>query len=188
MNDYIAEIKKYIELEINTLKNLDYQSINRVIQVLEDARKRGATIYVCGNGGSAATASHLVCDFNKGISLNQELKYKVISLNDNIPTMMAIANDIGYDRIFDIPLRGRLKKTDLLLAISGSGNSLNVVNAVKYAVEIGTKVIGITGYDGGEVKKLSNYFLHVPVDDMQISEDVHMIFDHMIMHILCPSL
>ena len=91
--------------------------------------------------------------------------------------MMAIANDIGYDQIFKVPLENKITSQDVLLAISGSGNSKNVVNAVKYAKELGATVIGMTGYNGGEVRKLADAYLHVPVDNMQITEDIHMIFD-----------
>lgn len=184
MKDCRFKIQHYIDLEIETLQKLDLEEIHRVICVLEQARERKANIYVCGNGGSAATASHFVCDFNKGVSLMQEKKYNLICLSDNIPSMMAIANDIGYERIFDIPLRGKMTHQDLLIAISGSGNSINVINAVKYALSIGAEAIGITGYDGGEIKKLCPYNLHVPVNDMQIAEDIHMLFDHLLMKIL----
>jgi D-sedoheptulose 7-phosphate isomerase len=98
--DYIKQITDYIRLEIETLNKLDHAAINEVLNVLEHTREQGATIYICGNGGSASTASHFVCDFNKGVSVNQEKKYNFLCLNDNIPTLLAIANDYGYDRIF----------------------------------------------------------------------------------------
>lgn len=187
MKDYRDQINNYINLEIETTKKLDTDAINEVMNVLEDARERGANIYICGNGGSAATASHFVCDFNKGISFEQNKKYNFICLNDNVPNMMAIANDIGYERVFDVPLQNKIKDTDLLIAISGSGNSKNVVNAVNYAKEVGAKVIGITGYSGGKIKELADYNLYAPINNMQVAEDVHMMFDHLMMWVLAYS-
>lgn len=182
--DYKQEIANYLELEMTVLRKLDTEEISAAMNILEEARQRDAAIYVCGNGGSAATASHMVCDFNKGVSLKQTKKYRFICLNDNVPNMMAIANDLGYDQIFKVPLENKITSQDVLLAISGSGNSKNVVNAVKYAKEHGATVIGMTGYNGGEVRKLADAYLHVPIDNMQITEDIHMIFDHMMMWIL----
>lgn len=184
MENYIADINNYIMAEIEILKKLDVDAINTVMNVLESARKNEANIYIMGNGGSAATASHYVCDFNKGISLNLEKKYRLICLNDNIPMLMAIANDIDYNSIFVEQIRGKLNPKDLIIAISGSGNSRNVIEAVNYAKECNVKVIGVTGYDGGIIKQLADYNLHVPINNMQITEDVHMIFDHMMMSIL----
>lgn len=184
MTNYTEKIRKYVNLEIEVMKQLDTDAINNAMNVLETARENGNTIFICGNGGSAATASHFVCDFNKGVSESQDKKYNFICLNDNIPTMMAVANDISYEEIFAFPLRGHLKKGDVLIAISGSGNSENVVRAVKYAKETGNQVIGITGYSGGKVKDLADISLHVPIDNMQITEDIHMMFDHLIMYIL----
>lgn len=184
MKDYISQINKYLEEEIEVLKKLDVDQINQVMNVLEESRLNGKTVYICGNGGSAATASHFAGDFNKGVSIHFDEKYNFVCLSDNIASMLAIANDISYDDIFKIPLEGRIKEGDLLIAISGSGNSENVVRAVEYAKSKGNTVIGITGYDGGKVKKLSDLQLHVPLDNMQIAEDVHMIFNHLMMYIL----
>ena len=187
MVDYKSSINKYINLETEIIKNLDVNAINEVMNVLEETRLNGGTIYICGNGGSAATASHFASDFNKGVSLNLTKKYNMICLNDNVPTVMAIANDIGYERIFDIQLQDKLDEKDILIAISGSGNSLNVVNAVNYAKEKNVTVIGLTGYNGGKVKRLADITLHVPVDNMQITEDVHLLFEHMMMWVLVNS-
>lgn len=184
MVDYKSKISKYISLEREIIKNLDVTAINEVINLLEQTRLNGGTIYICGNGGSAATASHFASDFNKGVSLKLDKKYNMICLNDNVPTVMAIANDIGYERIFDIQLQNRLKEKDILIAISGSGNSLNVVNAVKYAKENNVKIIGLTGYNGGQVKQLADINLYVSVENMQITEDVHLIFEHLMMWVL----
>lgn len=184
--DYKKDISGYIEREIDVLQKLNIESINEVINVLEMAREKNADIYVFGNGGSAATASHYCCDFNKGVSCETEgNKYRFHCLSDNVPTMMAIANDIAYEEVFREQLKGVLKAEDLVIGISGSGNSMNVINAVMYAKEVGCKVIGITGYHGGQLKELADYHLDAEIEDMQIAEDIHMIFDHLMMKCIC---
>jgi D-sedoheptulose 7-phosphate isomerase len=182
--DYTKEIEKYLKAEIDTLHNLDYAAINEVMNILEDTRQRGCTVYICGNGGSAATASHFVCDFNKGVSFNQDKKYNFICLNDNIPTLMALANDYGYEWIFVKQIEGKLKTGDVLICISGSGNSSNVLLAAEYAKTCKNTVIGVTGYNGGKLYKLADYRLHAAIDNMQIAEDIHMVFDHLMMRVL----
>lgn len=184
MGDYRKDICSYIEMEKRVMDGLDTERINQVMNLLEETREREGVVYICGNGGSASTASHFVCDFNKGVSLGQDKKYNFVCLNDNVPNMMAIANDIGYEQIFRIPLENKITSQDLFIGISGSGNSLNVILAAKYAKSCGATVVGITGYDGGELKKLADYNLHVAIDNMQIVEDIHMMFDHMMMWIL----
>lgn len=182
--DYINEIKAYFHREIDVINSLDCEAINRVMNVLEEAREAGKNIFICGNGGSAATASHYAGDFNKGVSEHLQKKYNFECLNDNIPTMMAVANDISYDEIFRFPLKNKMKSGDLLIGISGSGNSKNVVYAMEYANSIGGTTIAIVGYDGGKLKKKADYCIHVDINDMQISEDIHMILDHLMMYIL----
>jgi phosphoheptose isomerase len=182
------KIIEYYEKEIDIIKALDFEQIENAVKAILDAYEREATIYVFGNGGSAATASHFVGDFNKGISEYFDKKFNLICLNDNLPTMLAIANDISYDEIFAFPLKKRLKSSDLILAISGSGNSRNVINAVEYAKSVGTKVVGISGFDGGKLKELADYHMHVPINDMQITEDIHMSFDHMMYRVFIDYL
>ena len=116
--DYTRAIKKYIELERSVLSSLDVNAISAVMNELGEARKRNATIYIMGNGGSASTASHIVNDFSKGISEYLEQKFRFICLNDNIATVMAIANDINYDAIFEFQLRGKVAKNDVVIGIS----------------------------------------------------------------------
>ncbi len=177
-------IVNYFEKEIGVIRRLNYDEIAEAVECIKSAYEREATIYVFGNGGSAATASHFVCDFNKGISEGKKKKYHMVCLSDNTPIMTAIANDYSYDEIFRYQLRNVLKKDDLIIAISGSGNSKNIVNALEYAKEIGTTIIGITGFSGGKVRGMADYNMHVPVDDMQIAEDLHMVFDHMMFAVL----
>lgn len=182
--DFSEGIEKYIQKEIEVLKRLDIQEIDTCIRAIVDTYKNDGNIYIFGNGGSASTASHFACDFNKGLNEFLDKKIKFICLNDNIPTIMAIANDIGYDFIFEFQLKNKLNVNDLVVGISGSGNSNNVIRAIEYAKEVGVKTVGITGYDGGKLKKISDYSINVDVDDMQISEDIHMILDHLMMRVI----
>jgi len=181
--DFIKEINDYYDREKATIDKLDWKELNTAMNALLEAYEKGATVYVFGNGGSSATASHMVCDFNKGTCYDLDKKFKFVCLNDNIPVMMALANDTSFEDVFYYQLLDRIQKSDYVLAISGSGNSHNIIKAVTYAKGLGCKIIGMTGYDGGKLAKLSDYQLHVPVDDMQITEDLHMGFDHMIMQI-----
>lgn len=185
MPDFKADMQKYIATEIETLRALNLEEINEAINAILAARERGGTIYTMGNGGSAATASHMVCDFAKGVSdaLGGK-KFCFECLSDNTPIVMAIANDLCYEEVFVYQLRGKLKPEDLVIGISGSGNSENVLRAVRYAKELGVPTIGITGYSGGKLRELADYRMHVNIDDMQIAEDIHMIFDHMLMRVL----
>lgn len=187
MVDYKEQISDYFEKEKATLDAISKEDLNSLMNVLTQAREDGKHIFIMGNGGSAATASHYVCDFNKGISYGKEKMFKFICLNDNVPTMMAYANDLSYADVFVGPLRNFMQEGDVVIGISGSGNSENVVRAIKYANENGGVSVGITGYSGGKVKQLSKYNVHVPVDDMQIAEDLHMVLDHCMMKILCTK-
>lgn len=183
--DYRKDIQNYIQREIDVISKLSVEDINTLLNILNEARDNGRHIFICGNGGSAATASHYCCDFNKGISTEQKSKFRFLCLSDNIPTMMAYANDFCWEEIFVGPLRNLFNPGDYVIGISGSGKSKNVVNALQYANDHGGVSVGITGYDGGEIKKISQYNVHVPINDMQITEDVHMLLDHCMMHILC---
>lgn len=186
--DYSTQIKDYIDLERSILEKLDVNEIDRTLNLLVETLNNEGTIYIFGNGGSSSTASHFVNDFNKGVSEHLEKKFNFICLNDNVSTLMAIANDIGFEEVFRFQLKNKLKKNDIIIAISGSGNSKNVINAVEYAKENGNQIIGLTGYNGGKLKELSDINLHVPVNSMQVTEDIHMIFDHLMMSILYRTL
>lgn len=176
-------IKEYYNREIEIINNLNLDELNDAMNAILNTYKSGGTIYICGNGGSASTASHMQNDFNKGISEYTEKKFNFHCLNDNVATMMAIANDIGYDEIFRFQLLNKITNKDLFIGISGSGNSKNVLNAAEYAKNCGVKIVGITGYSGGKLKEMSDYKMHVNENDMQIAEDLHMTFDHMMMKI-----
>lgn len=186
--NYQDQIREYINLETKVLQELDVNALNAAMNLIIETYKKDKKIYIFGNGGSSATASHYQNDFNKGISEYVDKKFHFTCLNDNIATLMAIANDIGFEEVFRFQLRNNLENGDLIIAISGSGNSKNVINAVDFAKEQGNKVIGLTGYNGGLLKERSDISLHVPINSMQITEDVHMIFDHLIMSIFYHEL
>lgn len=184
----MSEIRKYMDdylaREIETLRNLNMDEWEEACSCLLRHYESGSTIYSMGNGGSASTASHMVCDFNKGISCDFTKRFNFVCLSDNLPELMAIANDIGYENVFLYPLTNKLKKGDLIVAISGSGNSKNIIKACEYAKEVGAEIIGITGYNGGKLKQIADYHVDANIDDMQISEDIHLIFNHMMMYTL----
>lgn len=188
MKDYTHEILAYIGHEIDTLRSLDVNAINQAMNLLLDTFEHGNTVFVFGNGGSSATASHFQNDFNKGISEHTVKKFNFLCLNDNVATMMAVANDIGFEEVFRFQLRGHIKPGDIVMAISGSGNSKNVINAVEYAKEQGCRIIGLTGFNGGRLQQLSDISLHAPINSMQITEDIHMIFDHLMMSVFYKTL
>ena len=188
MKDYRKEIAAYIDHEVETLRALDKDAINDALNLLLETMEKGNTVFVFGNGGSSATASHFQNDFNKGVSEHTEKKFNFLCLNDNVATVMAVANDIGFEEVFRFQLRGHIKPGDVVLAISGSGNLKNVINAVEYAKEQGCRVIGLTGFGGGKLRQLADVSLHAPINSMQITEDIHMIFDHLMMSIFYRDL
>lgn len=154
--------------------------LTTILSELEKARERESTIFVCGNGGSWATASHMVCDFNKNTRMPDTKRMKVIGLGDNIPSLTAYANDEGYERVFVEPLINLMVPGDVLLAISGSGNSPNVLRAIEAANEMGGVTLGLTGFKGGKMGGLVDHCLIIPSDSMEMIEDFHMIVDHIL--------
>lgn len=188
MSNSNADIDRYLNGLADVMNKLDRSRINSAIDALMKAYETGGRIFIFGNGGSGATASHIVCDFNKGVSINLKKKFEFVCLNDNIPTMLAIANDLEYGDVFVFQLKDRLRKDDVVIAISGSGNSENVVRAVKYAKECGNSVITLTGYDGGKIMKLADHPVHANIKDMQKAEDTHMIILHLMCQIIAAKL
>lgn len=185
--NYTDEITAYFDQVKRTIDLIDKSDFNTVMNVLVEGRNRGKQVFVMGNGGSGATASHFVCDFNKGISWGKDKKFKFICLNENIPSLMAYANDLSFDDIFVYPLQTYFNPGDIVIGISGSGNSKNVLKALDFANENGGITIGLTGYDGGRAKQICAYNVHIPVHDMQITEDLHLVLDHCMMRILCKA-
>lgn len=180
--------EQYIDDLKSLLDDFPYQQFERMIDALLKAYKEERHIFVMGNGGSAATASHWVCDVNKGCCLHLDKKFKMISLNDNIATMMAYANDLSYEDVFIEQLKNFFRPGDVVIGISGSGNSENVLRAIDYAAGHGGLTIGLCGYGGGRLKEMVEIDLHARMDDMQKVEDVHLIIVHMVMQRLFREL
>ena len=181
-------IDNYFDLLKQSVDGLDRNAIISFVDLLLKARKNGNNIYIMGNGGSASTASHFTCDFNKGLSYKKDIRFKMICLNDNIATMLAYSNDLGYENVFVEQLKNFLKKDDVVIGISGSGNSENVLKAIEYANSINAKTVGITGFDGGKLKNIVDISIHTNINNMQVAEDVHMTICHMLYSIMSPIL
>lgn len=188
MKGNLSSIENYIDKLNKTLEQIDKGPIDDAITSIIDAYESESTVYIFGNGGSGSTASHIVCDFNKGISIHFDKKFNFVCLNDNVATMLAIANDCGYEDIFKMQLEGRLRNGDIVIAISGSGNSKNILKAVDYANSLGNTVISLTGYNGGKLMPCSDIAIRAPIDDMQKTEDIHMMILHMMAQIISDRL
>src|SRR5450631_4852717 len=170
---YKADVLKAIE-------TIDLEKVGTAIGIFAQAREQGRRIFVCGNGGSASTASHFVCDMVKGASFHRDKRFRIMALTDSLPTITAYANDVGYDSVFVEQLKNFAEPGDVVMAISGSGNSPNVLRAVEYANASGLKTIALTGRDGGKLGPMAELNIQVPVPHMGRIEDAHMIICHMI--------
>jgi len=175
--DYLSEL-------FSIKNNIDFDVLEKIADTLFDAFKKGKRVFVFGNGGSASTASHMACDLNKCACENSEKKFKVISLSDNIPTMLAIANDLNYESLFSYQLKNFFEEGDIAIGISGSGNSQNVIEAIDYCNKNNGTTIGISGFDGGKLYQKAEIPMLIPSHDMQKIEDYHMIFVHILMRTL----
>ena len=175
VTDYLTRLK-YI------LDDIDAEVVSDIIDELELTLVNKSRIYIIGNGGSSATASHMVNDLGAGLRRRDIVNFDVVSLGDNSPVVSAIANDIGYENIFFMQMKGLINPNDIVIAISCSGDSPNIVKAVDYAKDLGCKIIGITGFDGGYLKAISDISFHVnaPKNEYGLVEDTHMILDHII--------
>jgi D-sedoheptulose 7-phosphate isomerase len=179
---------EYLEELKGLLDAFPHDRFEEVASAILSAYDNERQIFVMGNGGSGSTASHFACDINKGCCFNVDKKFKVICLNDNIPTMMAYANDLSYEKVFVEQLKNFLMPGDVVIGISGSGNSENVIQAVLYAKENSAKTIGLTGFDGGKLAQIADVPLVASINDMQKVEDIHMIVVHMLMQYLDNTL
>ena len=170
--EYLAKVRELLD-------EMPEQS-DRFVNTLFEAFEGGNTVFLAGNGGSAAAASHFGQDLAKGTlpSMDATRRFRVIPLTDNIGYITALANDEGYDSIFEQQLRGLAVEGDLLVVISGSGNSPNVLRAIEYAKSIGMKTVGVTGFDGGKVRQMADESVHVPVHDMGMCEALHGVVFH----------
>ena len=166
---------------IRTIDSIDLAKVQEAILWFESARERRQRIFVCGNGGSASTASHFACDMVKGASYQcEQPRFRIMALTDSLPTITAYSNDVSYECVFAEQLKNFAEPGDVVLAISGSGNSPNVLRAVEYANSIGCRTIALTGRDGGKLGPLAQLNIQVPVPHMGRIEDAHMIVCHMI--------
>lgn len=166
-----------------TLDTLDTEKIEQAMRWIEEARDQDRAIFTCGNGGSASTASHFVCDMVKGASYGKEKRFRIQALTDSLATLTAYSNDVAYDAVFVEQLKNFARPGDIVLAISGSGNSPNVLRAVEYANSIGCRTIGLTGRDGGKLGALAQLNIQAQEPHMGRIEDAH----HIICHMICYS-
>ena len=165
---------------LKAIDSIDVAKVGQAIEWFKDARAGGKHIFVCGNGGSASTASHFACDVVKGASFNRESRFRIMALTDQLPTLTAYANDVSYDCVFVEQLKNFANPGDLFMGISGSGNSPNVLRAIEYANQAGCRTLALTGRDGGKLGPLAQLNIQVPVPHMGRIEDAHMIVCHMI--------
>lgn len=171
-DDYLAELKRVLD-------RTDRGAILSMADLLFEAYEGGGQVFVCGNGGSAALASHIAEDVAKGTLRGDDLRdenhrrFRILSLTDNAPWITALANDVGYDQVFVQQLMHYGRPNDLLVAISGSGNSPNVLAAVDWGNRHGLTTFGMTGFDGGKLRRMQTAGVHVPIDDMGMAESVH---------------
>ncbi len=176
--------KEYLERLQLLLGHLDDRVLEQIEREFTRVYNQDATIYIIGNGGSASTASHMSADLSKGTSCPPYRRLRVVSLTDNMAWFSAIANDIGYQEVFTEQLRHILRPEDLLVAISASGNSPNVVSAVEFAKRIGTTTISLLGFQGGTLKETSDIALHLPSNDYGTIEDTHLILNHVLVEFM----
>ena len=165
---------------LKALETVDLGKVDQAIDLFKDARAGSRQIFVCGNGGSASTASHFACDIVKGASHGRSQRFRIMALTDQIATLTAYANDVSYDCVFVEQLRNFAQPGDLVMCISGSGNSPNVIRAMEYANSIGCKTLALTGRDGGKLGPLAQLNIQVAAPHMGRIEDAHMIVCHMI--------
>lgn len=175
---------EYLNLVKSLVDSVDASTIDQFTNIIFDAWKNHRQVFVFGNGGSAAAASHYVTDFIKTSSVAGQHLLRTYSLTDNIPMLTAIGNDIGYDQIFEYPLSAYAKPHDVAVAISGSGTSKNVVNACEWARANGLVVVSLTGFDGGKIGRLADLHINIPASNYGVVEDFHMLICHIVIQSL----
>jgi len=179
--DPVAFAEAYLDYLTSVLKTIDAREIGQFIETLLDARERGATIFFIGNGGSTATASHFANDIAIGTN-SYEKPFRAVSLTDSNAIITAVGNDFGFEEIFVRQLRVLGRAGDVVVAISASGNSPNLIRAFDYAKSIGIKTVAITAFDGGKIKQMADEGVHVPTAPKEYgpAEDAHMVLDHLV--------
>ncbi|MBE0472088.1 MAG: SIS domain-containing protein [Methyloprofundus sp.] len=181
---YESLVEDYFSSFIDTLKRIDVNELVKLINAIESAVSSNKKIFIMGNGGSSSTASHIQSDLSNTVYNLKGKRINAYCLSDNTATITAIANDYSYDLIYVRQLQGIINQGDLIIAISGSGNSKNIIDAILYAKSVKANIAAMTGYDGGAIKEFADINLNVPVKNMQISEDIHLIFNHVMTHVL----
>lgn len=180
-------VSNYLKAHQQLSQKLDAEIFQKGIKMIKTAFESGNKIMTCGNGGSASTASHYITDWNKMVNLTTGKKFRGVSLCDNVGLITAYGNDLSYADVFAGQVDALMDEGDLLVAVSGSGNSPNVIKAIESARRAGGKVLGVVGYDGGKMMPLCDHNVWVPSFDMQLCEDIHLMFGHMVMKTLCSS-
>ena len=176
-SDYITSLQK-------TINELSIDAIEEVVDILHEARLSKKQIFIMGNGGSASTASHFVCDLAKNIRKEGWPHFRVIGLSDNMAILSAYANDEGYENVFSQQLENLIQNGDVVIGISASGNSPNVINAMSVAKKHNGVTIGFTGFDGGKLGKIVDYHIHIPNNNYGQIEDIHLVLEHITIHAL----
>lgn len=177
-------IRNYITTLQQTLERLPLSPINQVIEALHEARLKNRQVFIMGNGGSASTASHFVCDLSKNTRKNGWPHFRVIGLTDNMALFSAYANDEGYENVFAQQLASLLQPDDIVIGISTSGNSPNVLRAVELANAMNARTVGFTGFDGGQLASMVGLNVHVDSDCIEQVEDVHLMLEHLVCTVL----
>ena len=165
---------------LKAIETIDLEKVNRAIELFRDARANGRRIFVCGNGGSASTASHFACDIVKGASFNRQSRFRIMALTDSLPTITAYSNDVSYECVFVEQLKNFAEPGDVVIAISSSGNSPNVLRAVEHGNSIGCRTIALTGREGGQLGPLAQLNIQIAHTHTGRIEDLHMVVMHMI--------
>lgn len=173
LEDHITEVR-------SVLAAIPIEAIERVVALILEAYIRGGHVYVVGNGGSATNATHFACDLSKATIVEGRARLRVTSLTDNVALLTAWANDTSYEKVFSEQLVNLLNRGDIVIAISASGNSPNVVSAIRAARLMGAATIGLVGFSGGKVLELADTVIHVPSDDYGVVEDCHSVLEHAI--------
>jgi D-sedoheptulose 7-phosphate isomerase len=174
------DVRTYFTTVQDLINKVPFEAVDQVVDALVNANRAGQTVYICGNGGSASTATHFGCDLAKRPIVAGQPRYRVIPLTDNNALMTALSNDIGYEVVFSEQLIPLVRKGDILIGISGSGNSKNVIKAVEVAKAAGAITIGFSGYDGGKLAPAVDISVHVPSFNMAMVEDIHLMLEHAI--------
>jgi D-sedoheptulose 7-phosphate isomerase len=176
---------RYLDRLSAALALIDRAALDNAVSVIHAAWQRGAQIITCGNGGSAMTALHFVTDWGKLVPMTTGRPLRARSLLDNIGLLTAYANDVSYADVFAGQLQNILIADDVVIAISGSGNSPNVIKAIEFANATGAETVGLCGFNGGLLRQVAKHVVWVPADDMQLCEDAHAIFGHIVVQTLC---